>query len=179
MALEEAKEANEAKQSFLSKMSYDIRRPVNVKDILNTLKESKYTITSEPLKGAELAKKFLPDQKSEQEFFTLFFEAAGDRILRAGLAAAAATDALGTVRCFHRVHVHLTDLCTFSAVDTFVPVNAVAEEGDLIENGIKGSQGTDILAEGPVDQDGKHNRCDEDRIFPDIQPADGSAHGFV
>ena len=64
-------------------------------------------------------------------------------------------------------------------MDTFVPVNAVAEEGDLIENGIKGSQGTDILAEGPVDQDGKHNRCDEDRIFPDIQPADGSAHGFV
>ena len=53
VALEEAKEANEAKQSFLSKMSYDIRRPVNVKDILNTLKESKYTITSEPLKGAE------------------------------------------------------------------------------------------------------------------------------
>ena len=51
--LEEAKEANEAKQSFLSKMSYDIRRPVNVKDILNTLKESKYTITSKPLKGAE------------------------------------------------------------------------------------------------------------------------------
>ena len=39
VALEEAKEANEAKQSFLSKMSYDIRRPVNVKDILNTLKE--------------------------------------------------------------------------------------------------------------------------------------------
>lgn len=27
VALEEAKEANEAKQSFLSKMSYDIRRP--------------------------------------------------------------------------------------------------------------------------------------------------------
>ena len=53
VALEEAKEDNEAKQSFLSKMSYDIRRPVNVKDILNTLKESKYTITSEPLKGAE------------------------------------------------------------------------------------------------------------------------------
>ena len=53
MALEEAKEANEAKQSFLSKMSYDIRRSVNVKDILNTLKESKYTITSKPLKGAE------------------------------------------------------------------------------------------------------------------------------
>ena len=53
VALEEAKEANEAKQSFLSKMSYDTRRPVNVKDILNTLKESKYTITSEPLKGAE------------------------------------------------------------------------------------------------------------------------------
>ena len=51
--LEEAKEANEAKQSFLSKMSYDTRRPVNVKDILNTLKESKYTITSKPLKGAE------------------------------------------------------------------------------------------------------------------------------
>lgn len=43
----------EPEQSFLSKMSYDIRRPVNVKDILNTLKESKYTITSEPLKGAE------------------------------------------------------------------------------------------------------------------------------
>ena len=53
VALEEAKEANEAKQSFLSKMSYDIRRPVNVKDILNTLKESKYTITSKPLKGTE------------------------------------------------------------------------------------------------------------------------------
>lgn len=53
VALEEAKEANEEKQSFLSKMSYDTRRPVNVKDILNTLKESKYTITSEPLKGAE------------------------------------------------------------------------------------------------------------------------------
>ena len=53
VALEEAKEANEAKQSFLSKMSYDIRRPVNVKDILNILKESKYTITSKPLKGAE------------------------------------------------------------------------------------------------------------------------------
>ena len=53
VALEEAKEVNEAEQSFLSKMSYDIRRPVNVKDILNTLKESKYTITSEPLKGAE------------------------------------------------------------------------------------------------------------------------------
>ena len=49
----------------------------------------------------------------------------------------------------------------------------------IIENGIKGSQGADILAERPVDQDGKHNRCDEDRIFPDIQPADGSAHGFV
>lgn len=53
MALEEAKEANEAKKRFLSKMSYDIRRSVNVKDILNTLKESKYTITSKPLKGAE------------------------------------------------------------------------------------------------------------------------------
>lgn len=53
VALEEAKEANEAKQSFLSKMSHDIRTPVNVKDILNTLKESKYTITSKPLKGAE------------------------------------------------------------------------------------------------------------------------------
>ena len=51
VALEEAKEANEAKQSFLSKMSHDIRTPVNVKDILNTLKESKYTITSKPLKG--------------------------------------------------------------------------------------------------------------------------------
>lgn len=53
MALEEAKEANEAKQSFLSKMSHDIRTPVNVKDILNILKESKYTITSKPLKGVE------------------------------------------------------------------------------------------------------------------------------
>ena len=53
VALEEAKKANEAKQNFLSKMSYDIRKPVNVKDILNTLKESKYTITSKPLKGAE------------------------------------------------------------------------------------------------------------------------------
>ena len=53
VALEEAKEANEAKQSFLSKMSHDIRTPVNVKDILNTLKESKYTSTSKPLKGAE------------------------------------------------------------------------------------------------------------------------------
>ena len=53
VALEEAKEANEAKKRFLSKMSYDIRRSVNVKDILNTLKESKYTITSKPLKGAE------------------------------------------------------------------------------------------------------------------------------
>ena len=53
VALEEAKEANEAKQSLLSKMSHDIRTPVNVKDILNTLKESKYTITSKPLKGAE------------------------------------------------------------------------------------------------------------------------------
>ncbi len=53
VALEEAKEANEAKQSYLSKMSYDIRRSVNVTDILNTLKESKYTITSKPLKGAE------------------------------------------------------------------------------------------------------------------------------
>lgn len=30
-----------------------ISKPVNVKDILNILKESKYTITSKPLKGAE------------------------------------------------------------------------------------------------------------------------------
>lgn len=43
----------EPEQNFLSKMSHDIRKPVNVKDILNTLKESKYTITSKPLKGAE------------------------------------------------------------------------------------------------------------------------------
>ena len=74
MALEEAKEANEAKQSFLSKMSYDIRRPVNVKDILNTLKESKYTITSKHLRGLNKQKNSCLTRNQSRNFLLYFLK---------------------------------------------------------------------------------------------------------
>ena len=93
--------------------------------------------------------------------------------------ASSAADTFRTVDFPDRIDFHLTGAGAFTTADAFVRIYTVAEDGYLIENGVKGSERTDVFAEWPVDQDRQDDCDDQDRILPQIQPANCAPHGFV
>ena len=72
-----------------------------------------------------------------------------------------------------------TDIFAFSTADTFIHIYTVSVNGYLIKYGIKSSKGTNIFTERSVNNNGQNNRYDQNRIFPYVQPANGTAHRFI
>ena len=113
------------------------------------------------------------------EAFLLSLAPTRNGMYRTGLFTSSAADTLWTVRVFHRVDFHLTGFCTFSTADTFIHIYTVFVNGYLIKYGIKSSKGTNIFTERSVNNNGQNNRYDQNRIFPYVQPANGTAHRFI
>ena len=113
------------------------------------------------------------------EAFLLSLAPTRNGMYRTGLFTPSAADTLWTVRVFHRVDFHLTGFCTFSTSDTFIHIHTVSVNGYLIKYGIKSSKGTNIFTERSVNNNGQNNRYDQNRIFPYVQPANGTAHRFI
>ena len=103
----------------------------------------------------------------------------GDCSGRAYFLALTATDTLGMVRVLDRVHLHLARPGAGSAAGAFALVGPVAKYRNGIEYGIDSPQGTDVFAEGTVDNDGQKDRDNEQHVLPGIQPAQGAVHGSV
>ena len=76
---------------------------------------------------------------------------------RTGLFAPSTADTLTAVGVFHRIYFHLTGLCTFSTMNTFVHIHMVAEYRYPIKYRVKCTKRANIFAKWAVDYDGKYN----------------------
>ena len=98
---------------------------------------------------------------------------------RTSLFASSATDTLRTVAVFHRVHFHLTSLCTFSTTNAFVHIHTITVNGHSIKYRIKCAKRTDISAKRSVYNNRKNDCYNQNRILPHIKPSDSSTHCLV
>ena len=91
-------------------------------------------------------------------------EPAGDCSGRTHAFALPAADALGTVDVSGDLHIHGTCPFTLLAVYASASVQVHLVEAEAVEQGVKGSQGAEVFAEGPVDhhggnQDRRQHQC--------------------
>ena len=90
----------------------------------------------------------------------------GKSVLRTDLYAFAAADTFSAVGIFHRVYTHLTLAGTGAAVNTGALIKAHAENADLLEQGIEGTQRADILTEWTVNKNRSCHAKDQQDKFP-------------
>lgn len=80
--------------------------------------------------------------------------------------AVAAADTLAMVWGLVNRHIHFTNFCTGTAASAFILINAVFIKGQLIEQGIECTKGTDPFAKWSIKEYRKRYDTNQEAAFP-------------
>jgi len=91
----------------------------------------------------------------------------------------AAADTFHAVGILPHLNIHLAGSLTGIAVRTFSLIDAEAVKGDGIEQTVDRTEGTEVFAKRPVQEDGKDDQNDEDQTFPYEQKTCGLTNSII